>query len=213
VQVKPGRLILVGAGGFGRELINWSNDAAAATGALPITGFVDDSAHALDKFNYGLEYHGTIGAYQPQPGDRLVIAIGDPLHKKRIAGELMARGAQFATLVHPSAVVARSAVLGVGTVICPQAVISADATLGDFVAVNALSGVGHDVVVGDYSTLSAHVDLTGWVTVGESCFFGTGARVLPKVVIGKDARIGAGATVFRDVPAGAVMFTAPARKL
>jgi sugar O-acyltransferase (sialic acid O-acetyltransferase NeuD family) len=213
VQVKPERLILVGAGGFGRELINWSNDAAAATGALPITAFLDASAHALDKFNYGLEYLGPIEAYQPQHGDRLVMAIGDPLDKKRIAVELLAKGAQFATLVHPSAVVARSAVLGVGTVICPQAVISADVTLGDFVAVNALSGVGHDVVVGDYSTLSAHVDLTGWVKVGEACFFGTGARVLPKVVIGNEARVGAGATVFRDVPVGAVMFTMPAKKL
>lgn len=206
------RLILVGAGAFGRELINWADDAAAA-GGLPISGFLDASAHALDKFGYALEYLGPIESYQPQEGDRLVMAIGDPLAKKRLAEELLAKGAQFARLVHPSAVVARSAVLGVGTVVCPGAVISADATLGNFVAVNALSGVGHDVVVGDYSTLSSHVDLTGWVEVGEACFFGTGARVLPKVVIGKEARVGAGAVVMRSVAAGAVMFTTPAKKL
>jgi sugar O-acyltransferase (sialic acid O-acetyltransferase NeuD family) len=206
-------MILVGAGAFGRELVNWSYDVAAAGGGSPVTGFLDISAHALDKFDYRLEYAGTIEDYQPHAGDQLVMAIGDPLAKKRIAGELLARGAQFARLVHPSAVVARSAVLGAGVVVCPHAVISADAAVGAFVAVNSLSGVGHDVVVGDYGTLSSHVDLTGWVQVGEACFFGTGARVLPKVVVGSGARIGAGAVVMRNVAPGAVMFTTPAKKL
>jgi sugar O-acyltransferase (sialic acid O-acetyltransferase NeuD family) len=213
VQIKDENLILVGAGAFGRELVNWSYDVAAATGGAPITGFLDNDAHALDKFGYDLEYRGTIEAYQPREGDRLVMAIGDPLVKKRIAGELLAKGAQFASLVHPRAVVARNAVLGAGVVVCPNAVISANATVGAFVAVNALSGVGHDVVLGDYTTLSSHVDLTGWVRVGEACFFGSGARVLPKVSVGEGARIGAGAVVMRNVAPGATMFAAPAKKL
>lgn len=213
MQISGEKLILVGGGAFGRELINWSYDVADATGGSPITGFLDFSEHALDKFGYDLEYRGTIEAYQPRAGDRLVMAIGDPLAKKRIAGELLARGAQFASLVHPRAVVARNAVLGAGVVVCPNAVISVNATVGAFVAVNALCGVGHDVVIGDYSTLSVHVDLTGWVQVGEACFFGTGARVLPKVVVGDGARVGAGAVVMRNVAPGAVMFTNPAKKL
>lgn len=213
MQIAGEKLILVGGGAFGRELINWSYDVADAAGGLPITAFLDASAHALDKFGYDLEYLGRIDDYQPRAGDRLVMAIGDPLEKKRVAGELLAKGAQFASLVHPSAVVARNAVLGVGVVVCPHAVISTNTTVGAFVAVNALCGVGHDVVIGDYTTMSVHVDLTGWVRVGEACFFGTGARVLPKVVVGAGARIGAGAVVMRNVAAGAVMFTTPAKKL
>lgn len=205
--------ILVGAGRFARELIDWAEDRAALTGGPRVSGFLDASAGALDGFDYQLDYHGTIEDYQPQPHERLLMAIGEPREKRRVAQLLKARGARFATLIHPSAVVARSARLGEGVVVCPHALVSADATVGDFVAVNALSGVGHDVVVGAYSTLSSQVDLTGAVQVGECCFFGSGARVLPDITVGAEARIGAGAVVMRTVAAGAVMYAAPARKL
>lgn len=213
MQVTTQRLILVGAGAFARELINWAEHAAAATGTPAITGFLDASAAALDGFDYELEYLGTIENYQPREGDRLVMAIGDPGAKKRIAAELLARGAEFAQVIHPTAVIARTAKLGTGVVVCPHVVVSADATVGDFVALNTLSSVGHDVVIGACTTLSAHVDLTGSVNVGECCFFGSGARVVPKVKIGAEARIGAGATVLRTVAANAVMYTTPAKKL
>lgn len=211
--MKPKRLILVGAGAFARELINWAEHAAAQGGTPPITAFLDASAVALESFDYGLEYLGPIESYQPREGDGLVMAIGDPVAKKRVATDLLARGAAFAQLIHPSAVIARTARLGAGVTVCPHAVISADAVVGDFVAINTLSSIGHDVVVGAYTTVSGHVDLTGSVQVGEGCFFGTGARVVPRVSIGAGARIGAGATVLRSVPDGAVMFTTPAKKL
>lgn len=213
MQVNTQRLILVVGGKFGRELINWAEHAAAASGTPEISCFLDDSAAALDGFDYDLAYLGTIQSYQPRKGDRLVMAIADPVAKKGVADSLIARGAQFAQVIHPSAVIARTAKLGVGVVVCPQVVVSADATVGDFVALNTLSSIGHDVEIGACTTLSAHVDLTGAVKVGECCFFGSGARVVPKVSIGDGARIGAGATVLRKVPAGAVMYTTPAKKL
>jgi sugar O-acyltransferase (sialic acid O-acetyltransferase NeuD family) len=213
MQMKPERLILVGGGAFSRELINWADHAAAASGGVRVSAFLDDTGNALEGFDYGLAYLGSIASYEPRPGDQLVLGISEPAAKKRIVGELTAKGAVFASLVHPTAVVARTAALGKGVVLCPYSVISADVVLGDFVAVNTLSSVGHDAVVGDYSTLSAHVDLTGRVKVGVSCFFGTGARVLPRVVVGDECRIGAGATVMRNVASSAVMYTMPAKKL
>jgi sugar O-acyltransferase (sialic acid O-acetyltransferase NeuD family) len=207
------RLILAGAGAFGRELLSWAEDISAASGAPGITAFLDASPEALSGFGYALDYAGTIESYQPRQGDKLIVGIGDPIAKRRVVQSLLARGAEFAQLIHPTAVVARNASLGAGVVLCPYSVISAHATLGDFVAVNILSSVGHDAVLGAYTTLSAHVDLTGGVKVGEACFFGSGARVVPRVSIGDEARIGAGATVLRTVPASAVMFTTPAKKL
>jgi len=212
VPLTEERTILVGAGAFARELIEWSLDGALEDGRA-FTAFLDSSGAALDGFGYRLDYLGVIDDFLPREGDRLVMAIGDPAAKMRISSLLRARGARFARLVHPSAVVARSAVLGEGVVVCPQAVVSSHARVGDFVAINAQSAVGHDVVLGACSTLSCHVDLTGAVQVGEGCFFGSGARVLPKVAIGAGARIGAGATVMRNVAADAVMYTLPAKKL
>jgi len=201
------RLILVGSGSFGRELINWAYDTC-----MPFSSYIG-SPGTLEGYSYDLQHLGEIDDYCPSDGDSLVIAIGDPLIKKSIATKLKSKGAKFKSLIHPSAVIAKSAVLGEGCVICPQAVISADSKISDFVAVNALSSVGHDAVVGCYSTLSAHVDLTGFVAVGECVFFGTGAKVLPKVEIGSNAKIGAGSLVMRNVSEGSVMYALPAKKL
>lgn len=207
------RLILIGAGPFGRELICWIEEAAAAGLQPPLAGYLDRGPDALQGFPYEVPFLGVIEEYQPLPGDRFVMAISDPVKKQRIGQEFRSRGGKFATLVHPSAVVARSARLDEGVVICPNAVVSADAQVGFLVTVNVLSSVGHDVVLGEYSTLSSHVDLTGQVKVGAGCFFGSGARVLPEVSIGDGAKIGAGSVIMRRVAPGTVMYTPPARKL
>lgn len=207
------RLILVGCGAFARELINWVDDLVDLGKSIPVTGFLDDSPKALDGFPYSVPYLGTIAAYLPEAGDQLLMAIGDPKAKRTLFSELKDKGASFTSLVHPSAVIARSAKLGEGVVVCPQAFVSADAVVGDLCAINGNASVGHDVRLGSFSTLSSHVDLTGWVQVEECSFFGSGARVLPKVKIGTGARIGAGAVVMRNVPADTVMFAPPAKRL
>jgi sugar O-acyltransferase (sialic acid O-acetyltransferase NeuD family) len=213
MQMNGKFLTLVGAGAYARELINWINDGTEQ-GHLPqLTGFLDESPQALDGFPYSLEYRGPIEAYQPQEGELLVMAIGDPAAKRRIAEALTAAGGRFAAVIHPSAVIAGSARLGVGITVCPFALVSADAVVGDFVAINAMSSIGHDVQLGAYSTLSAHVDLTGRVVVGEESFFGTGAKVLPGVKVGERSKIGAGAIIMRSVKPGVVMYAAPAKKL
>lgn len=206
-------ITLVGAGGFGRELINWCEDAARASGTARVTGFLDANASPLDGFGYGLQYRGTDADYAPLEGELLLVSIGDPLVKQRAVASLRARGARFASVVHPTSVIARSAHLGEGVVVCPLAMVSADARIGDFVAINAMCSIGHDVELGNFSTLSAHVDITGHVKVGECCFFGSGARALPGVRIGERARIGAGAVVMRHVQPEATMYAAPAKKL
>lgn len=207
------RLILVGGGDFARELINWTADLVDRGMSIPITGFLDDNPGALKGFQYPVEYMGSIHTYIPQAGDQLLMAVGNPKAKKTLFTDLKLKGCDFFTLIHPSAVVARTARLGEGVVVCPQAFISADATVGDLCAINGSASVGHDVKLGSFATLSAHVDLTGWVNVGECVFFGSGARVLPKVKIGAGARIGAGAVVMRSVPSDAVVYAPPAKRL
>lgn len=207
------RTIIVGAGGFGRELINWSRDCHDAGRLPPLAGMLDDNPAALKGFDYGVDILGTASDFVPEQGDMFILAIGTPAAKERIVAMLRERGAQFATLIHPAAVVARSARIGEGCVLCPMSLVSADAQIGRFVSINALSSVGHDVRLGDYATLSAHVDLTGSVSVGHSVLIGSGAKILPRVMIGDNATIGAGSIVYRTVPAGHSVFAQPAKML
>jgi sugar O-acyltransferase (sialic acid O-acetyltransferase NeuD family) len=207
------RFILVGCGAFARELINWVDDLVELGRSIPLTGFLGENSEAFDGLPYAVPYLGTIQSYTHQAGDLLLMGIGDPKVKKALYGELKAKCALFASLIHPSAVIAKTAKLGEGVVVCPHAFVSADAVVGELCAINGNSSVGHDVRLGSFSTLSSHVDLTGWVQVEECVFFGSGARVLPRVKIGYGARIGAGAVVMRTVPADTVMFTPPAKRL
>jgi len=211
--MQKGRTIIVGAGGFGRELIAWAEDCHNAGLLAPIAGLVDDNLRAMDGFSYPVGLLSSIAEFVPEPGDQLLMAIGTPAIKQRVSELLGGRGGNFVTLIHPTAVVARSARVSDGTILCPLSLVSADAVLGRLCAVNALSSIGHDVQVGAFSTLSAHVDLTGAVSVGEGVMIGTGAKLLPRVKIGNGAKIGAGAVVYRSVLAGRTVFAAPAKTL
>lgn len=208
-----GRLILVGGGAFAREVMCWIDHARTSQPLPTDLGFIDKQSDVLDGARYGAEFLGTVEEFKPRPLDLLVMGIGDPHSKQQAAGLLRERGSRFATLVHPSAVLAATSVIEEGAVICPHALVSADGRVGQLVAINTLSSVGHDVRVGDFSTLSSHVDLMGGVNSGECVFFGSGARAYPNVRIGDGARIGAGASLMRNVAAGATMYGPSAKRL
>lgn len=208
------KIILVGGGAFARELLSWILDVSDVTPLPPVTGYIDDSADAFTGFpGSDVQWLGAPSAYQPADGDLFAIAIGDTAAKASICTALAAKGAKFLTLVHPSAILSRSAKLGTGVVVGPNAYIATHAILGDYVCVNSLTGVGHDAVVGASVTISSQVDVTGGVTIGEQVFIGSGARLLPRISVGERTRIGAGAIVVRSVKPDTTMFAKPAGKL
>lgn len=211
--MDSGQLVVVGAGGFGQEVISWAEHAHQAGSAPKLRGYLLDRDYSPLGQEYGLPWLGELNDYAPAPDDWCLLAVSDVVIKRRMVERLRARGARFRTLVHPTAVIARTAAIGEGCIICPFALLSAGVVVGDFITLNAYSGIGHGSVIGSYSTLSAQVDITGDVTVGESAFFGSGARVLPGLTVGNNAKVGAGAVVVRPVAAGATMYAAPARKL
>lgn len=205
------RLIIVGAGGFGREILCWAEDCHRA-GTLPaVAGFLDDKVEALP--NYGVSRVGTVADYGPQPGDVFVVAVGEPGRKKEVVDSLQGRGARFAQLVHPSCTITKTASLGEGVIMCPQTMAMPDARIERFVTIINFSGIGHDSVAGEFSTLSSLVDVTGNVRIGAGVTIGSGARILPGVTIGDGATIGAGAIVMRSVKPGTTVYAAPAKLL
>jgi sugar O-acyltransferase (sialic acid O-acetyltransferase NeuD family) len=202
--------VLVGGGGFGRELYDWFTPGLLERGDRFI-GYLDDNDGPMAPFGRDLPQLGPITGGKADPAFRLVMAIGDPAGKAAVSQALGPDA--FATLVHPRAWVSASARLGRGCVIGPFADVSADTRADDFVGLNGYASIGHDAQVGAYSTLSGYVDLMGGVKAGERTFFGSGARVLPGLTIGDGCVIGAGAVMMRSAPAGTTYYAAPARRL
>jgi sugar O-acyltransferase (sialic acid O-acetyltransferase NeuD family) len=207
------RYVVVGGGGFGREVISWIRQIASGEARGDVVGVLDSNPACLDGFNYGAPYLGTPQEYRHADNIELVLAVGSPVAKYALAEQLRAVGGKFATIVHPSVVIAATAKLGQGVIICPQSLVSADAHVGDFVTINACSSVGHDARIGHYSTLSAHVDVMGFAVLGEACFLGSGARVMPKVTVGNRCTVGVGAIAMRRLPDGMTLYTPPSKKM
>jgi sugar O-acyltransferase (sialic acid O-acetyltransferase NeuD family) len=203
------RIVVIGAGGFGREVAAWVVAAARAGAPWELAGFVDDRLDALG--HHPGRILGTTAEYEPRSDDRLVCAIGVPAVRRRVYELFTARGGRFATVIHPTALVADRAVLGEGVVVCPYAIISVDSRVEDGAAVYYHSSVDHDAVVGRWSQISAHCDVTGAAVLEDEVFLGSHASVLPGVRVGRGAVVGAGAIVTTDVPAGETVVGVPAR--
>ena len=205
------RLLIVGAGGFGREVLCWARDVAPTQSEWRIGGFLDANAAALDGFDVPLEILGDPAEFAPAETDRYICAIGDPATKQRVVTDLLSRGAQFTTLIHPSVIMGADCRIGSGCILCPGVVLTTHVTLGRFVTLNLSVTVGHDAGIGDWCTLSDHADITGKARLGEAVFAGSHACVLPGLRVGDRAVVGAGSVVIRNVSAGSTMFGVPAK--
>lgn len=144
-----------------------------------------------------------------------VAAIGGMRGADRLAISALMVGLdiQLMTLVHPSAYVARDAILGQGVQILANATVCTHARLGDGVIVNTGASVDHDGVIGAGTHIGPGAKLAGEVIVGARAFVATGAVVLPRIVIGDDAVVGAGAVVTRNVAPNTTVVGNPAKLL
>jgi acetyltransferase EpsM len=120
-------------------------------------------------------------------------------------------GFSFATVVHPSAVVAPSAEIGAGTLVGAGCIVAVHTRIGEHVILNRASLVGHHTQIDDYVTVSPGANIAGLVTVGRSAYVAMGAIVVDRIKIGELAVVGAGAVVTRDVPARTQVQGVPAR--
>jgi len=204
------RLLIVGAGGFGREVLGWALAVPPQVRDWEVAGFLDANPAALDGFPADCRILGDPATHVTAPDERLVVAIANPATKLRVCRALKARGGRFLTFVHPSVIMGPACRVGDGCVLCPRVMLTTNVTLGDFVTANAYSGFGHDSILGDGCTISSHADVTGTVRLGEGVFVGSHATMLPGVQVGDFAVIGAASAVVRNVPAGVTVMGVPA---
>lgn len=208
------KLIIVGAGGAGREIYQIAHDCESEGNIdWKITGFIDDNINALGDFEYYSSIKGTIRDWKPQSDEVFICAIGNPKIKEPVIKTLLKRGASFINIIHPTAIIAPTAKIGMGVVIYPYTIVSVDAVLEDYVTVLMHSSVGHDTKVGAYTTLSSYCDIMEGVTLGKGVFFGSHACAIPSMVIGDGAYAGAGSVIMTRVGTDVRVMGNPAKKI
>lgn len=205
------RIAVFGAGGHGKVVA----DIALASGRR-VVAFIDDepSRHGGRIWDVPVvSWERFTGEAGPWSGAAVAMAIGSNAAREACTARVRSGGVSLATLVHPSAVVARSARIGEATVVMATAVVNPDAVVGEGSIVNTGAVVEHDCVLGEFVHLSPNAALGGGVHVGPRTHLGLGAVVLPLVRVGADVRVGAGAVVHRAVDDGLTVAGVPARPL
>ena len=118
-----------------------------------------------------------------------------------------------ATIAHPSAVIAKDAIIGEGSQIMAGAIIGPEAKIGRQCIINANASIDHDNILEDGVEIAPGATLCGLVRVGKCAWVGAGATVLPMVKIGQGALVGAGSVVNKDVPEGTTVVGIPAKPI
>ena len=138
------------------------------------------------------------------------MGIATPSVKKVIGQAMVEKGAQFASIIHPSTHIYTEYKLGVGLVTYPNCKIATGCRIGDFVTLQSTI-LGHDSQLEDYVTVSSSCGITGGTKLHEGCFIGDHACIAVGLEIGANAYIGIGSVVIRDIPENTRAFGNPAR--
>lgn len=204
-------VIILGGGGHAKVLIE-----ALRASSVSIIGITDPKEGKKHGDVLGVPVLGDDSIVERHPpGSVLLVngvgSVSVPKARKTLFDTFKHRGYDFATVIHPSAVVASDVALGEGSQVMAGVVIQPGCRIGKNVVVNTNSTVDHDCIIGNHVHLSPGVTLSGGVRVGDVVHVGTGATVIQGVSIGSNSIVGAGSVVIKDVHEDAEVVGVPAR--
>ncbi|WP_078595878.1 acetyltransferase [Evansella clarkii] len=205
------KIVLIGQGGHSKVI----KDIILSAEENEIAAYLDDKFSELKTVEQSItgptEAAADLISYW---GDvKFIIAIGSNSVRKKMKERLNLPDEYYATVIHRTACISYSAIIGRGTVIMPNAVVNADSQIGNHAIINSCAVVEHDNCIGNYTHISPNATLAGNVTVEEGVHIGSGATVIPGKTIRQWAVIGAGATVINDVPQYRTAVGVPAKVL
>jgi sugar O-acyltransferase (sialic acid O-acetyltransferase NeuD family) len=212
--MAPRDIVIVGAGGFGREVLDVLRATDPHQETFRFEGFVSDDEpdpEILQRID--AHWLGTVQDYLSKGGaPDYVVGIGRPQTRRAVVDRLEAAGLRAVTLIHPSATFGRDVEFGDGTVVCAHVSITTNVRMGRHVHVNLNCTIGHDARIGDFVSINPLTAVSGEVTLDEGVMLGTGSAVLQGLHIGSDSVVGAGAVVVKDVPPDVTVVGIPARQ-
>lgn len=204
-------LIVVGGGGFAREVI-WL--ARESRQAFDVIGCLDDADASQGQTLSDVPVLGRIEDWSRHPGAVFVVGIGAPRIRRDVVRKMQSSGTpEFATLVHRTVQHSAYVEFGAGSMITAGCLITTQIRIGQHAIVNIGCTVGHDTVIEDFCTVAPIVAISGNVHLQTGSEIGTGSSLRQGVRVGRGAMVGMGSVVTRDVPDADLVLGSPARSV
>lgn len=142
-----------------------------------------------------------------------IVAIGDNWKRSKVAAAIRSIHPhfRFATAIHPSASLAKGAVVGDGTVVMAGSIIGSDTITGEHCVLYSHASIDHDCSAGSFVTFAPKAVTGGNVKIGDYSVISLGAAVIHGLTIGEHTVIGAGSTVLSSIPSHVVTYGTPAK--
>lgn len=201
------KLILIGAGGHSKVI----RDIISLSHEYDLYAVLDDAITTYKNENGVIYYNTKLINEIDKNKFKYFISIGDNKIREEIFNRLGIGIKNFATLIHPSAIISKSVKIGYGTAVMPNVVINADSVIGNHCIINTSCIIEHDNVIADFAHISPNATLAGGVKIGKGTHIGAGASIIPNISVGFNSIIGAGAVVIRDIPNNCTAVGVPAK--
>lgn len=205
------KIIILGTGGTSRDLLDVICDLH-----YECVGFLDDDKSKWGKSIQGIKILGALSEAGKYTDTYFVNGIGSPLtflKKEKLIRSTGLDEKKFITLIHPSAVIAGSVVIGRGSVIFPNVVVCSNAVIGKHVVVLPNSIISHDNEIGDYTCITGGVCVSGDVKIGKLCYLGAGSTIKEMISVGDKSLIGMGSVVLENIKGDSIYVGNPAKYL
>lgn len=182
-------IALIGAGGHCKVVIDLIN----LLGTFKIVGIYDDNKNK--KFcNYNIL--GKINNLDPNIKN-YIITIGNNKIREKIYKNN--KNLNWATLIHPTAIISKNVVIDKGTIVCAGSIIQTCVKIGKQCIINTGCSIDHECVIGSFTNISPRATICGQVNISKLCFIGANCTIIQCLTIGKNSIIGAGCVVIKNI--------------
>lgn len=199
------KLIIIGGKGNGTLVLSTVQDINRVNPTWQVLGFLNDREIELIE-NYpvlGKVDYETVHTFLKDPEIYFYYALISVKLNFKFLTKLESLNIpleRFATIIHPSAIIADNVKIGYGTCILPQVCISAFSEIGNFVQILPQVFLGTGARMSDYCYAAPKAYVGAYVNMEEGAYLGPSCSVIEFINLGKWSLVGMGSVVIKPVP-------------
>lgn len=210
------QIVIIGAGGFAREMQWLIRDINAAREQYRFVGYIVSDLGRLGPRDSRNNVLGDLRWLEANRAsiDAVAIGIGTPTGRLKAWREISAihPNAEVPPLIHPGTVIdSDTTTIEAGAQVCAGSIVSVNVRLSPLSLCSFQCTIAHEAVIGEASVVYPGTNVSGGVVIGKGVVVGTGARIVQYCKVGDHATVAAGAVVVCDVDSGTTVFGSPAR--